>query len=93
MQPQTSLIERQTVLEPLIRSPHYVKPARLSFLFCPQMMNRAEDKQSGAPIDTSIYNMKITCEVRELEKQTDNLPTVSCISTNTNLWVRKHASQ
>lgn len=40
-------------------------------------MNWVEDKQSGARIDTSIYNMKITCEVREREEQTDNLPTVS----------------
>lgn len=56
--------------------PHYVKAERPSFLFSPQMMNWAEDKQSGAPIDASIYNMKITCEVRERQKQTDN-PTVS----------------
>lgn len=48
---------------------------------------------SGAPINTSIYNMKITCEVKLLEKQTKNLPTVSCSSTNVNFWVRKNASQ
>lgn len=33
-------------------------------VFSPQMIDRAEDKQERAPIDTSIYNMKITCEER-----------------------------
>lgn len=38
--------------------------AAFRLLFSPQTINRAEDKQNGAWIDTSIYNMKITCEER-----------------------------